>query len=110
MSGIPRTMRYLTTLWLSLVIAFVVEGQTLKIPPHEKITLKNGMAILLMEKRGVPMISFAAIVKGGAIADPAGQEGLASTTAGLLRKGTNKRSAQKFSEDLDFIGASFGAD
>jgi Predicted Zn-dependent peptidases len=28
----------------------------------------------------------------------------------LLRKGTTKRSAQKFAEDLDFIGASFAAD
>ena len=31
-------------------------------------------------------------------------------TAGLLRKGTAKRSAQKFAEDLDFIGGSFAAD
>ena len=31
-------------------------------------------------------------------------------TAGLLRKGTATRSAQKFAEDLDFIGADFSAD
>src|SRR6201981_468930 len=92
------------------VMALVSGAQTLKLPPHEKVTLKNGMTVLLMEKRGVPMVSFAAIVKAGSTLDPAGQEGLASVTAGLLRKGTAKRSAQKFAEDLDFIGASFGAD
>jgi predicted Zn-dependent peptidase len=44
------------------------------------------------------------------VADPGKEEGLASITAGLLRKGTQRRTAQKFSEDLDFIGASFEAD
>jgi zinc protease len=105
-----RPTRFLIAMSLALTLAFVAEGQTLKLPPHEKITLKNGMTVLLMEKRGVPMVSFAAIVKAGSAADPAGQEGLASATAELLRKGTTKRGAQKFAEDLDFIGASFGAD
>jgi zinc protease len=110
MSCNQRIVRFLITLCFSVVFAFVAEGQTLKLPPHEKITLKNGMTVLLMGKRGVPMVSLAAIVKAGSIADPTGQEGLASVTAGLLRKGTTNRSAQKFAEDLDFIGASFGAD
>ena len=95
---------------LAIFAATAAGGQSLRLPPHEKITLKNGMTVLLMEKRGVPMVSFAAIVKAGSTADPAGEEGLASVTAGLLRKGTNQRSAQKFAEDLDFIGATFGAD
>src|SRR5246127_5596078 len=90
--------------------ALVSPAQTLKLPPHEKVTLKNGMTVLLMEKRGVPMVSFAAILQAGSTLDPAGQEGLASVTAGLLRKGTSKRNAQKFAEDLDFIGATFSAD
>src|SRR5215510_3283769 len=110
MSRKQTTVRFLITVCFSLVLAFVAEGQTLKLPPHEKITLKNGMTVLLMEKRGVPMVSFAGIIKAGSTADPMGQEGLASATAGLLRKGTTRRSAQKFAEDLDFIGASFGAD
>jgi predicted Zn-dependent peptidase len=100
----------LAALCFAQLFALAGQAQTLKLPPHEKVTLKNGMTVLLMEKRGVPMVSFAAIVKSGSTADPEGQEGLASVTAGLLRKGTAKRSAQKFAEDLDFIGASFGAD
>jgi len=64
---------------------------------------------LLMEKHGVPIVSFAALVKSGAAADPLGQEGLASQTASLLRKGTKKRSAQQFATDLDYIGGSFEA-
>jgi hypothetical protein len=82
-------------------------AQTLQMPPHEKVVLKNGLTVLLLEKHGVPLVNISAIVKTGAAADPAGQEGLASATAGLLRKGTKARSAQQFAADLDFIGGSF---
>src|SRR5262252_8725923 len=85
-------------------------GQSIHLPPHEKVTLKNGLTVLLMEKRGVPIVSLSAIVKAGAAADPSGQEGLATVTAGLLRKGTQKRTSQQFAADLDFIGGSFSAE
>jgi len=50
------------------------------------------------------------MVKTGAAADPTGEEGLASVTAGLLRKGTKARAARQFAADLDYIGGSFEAD
>jgi len=97
---------------LALVLSCAASAQTLKLPPHEKVVLKNGLTLLVMEKHGVPIISFSAIVKTGSAADPAGQDGLAGITAGLLRKGTQKRTAQQFASDLDFIGGSYdsGAD
>lgn len=104
-----NAMRLLLSGILALGSAGSATTQTLKLPPHEKVILKNGMTLLLMEKHGVPIVNVAAIVKAGSVADPVGEEGLASVTAELLRKGTAKRSAQKFAEDLDFIGASFGA-
>jgi len=88
----------------------VVRAQKLQMPPHEKVVLKNGLTVLLLEKHSVPMVSVAGIVKAGGLVDPAGQEGLASTTAGLLRKGTKTRTAQQFAGDIDFIGGSFEAD
>jgi predicted Zn-dependent peptidase len=101
---------FLLLLTLLLSLPSPLPAQTIKIPPHQKIVMKNGLTVLLMEKRGVPIVSFAALVKSGAAADPIGQEGLASQTAALLRKGTSKRSAQQFAADLDFIGGSFEAD
>jgi len=82
-------------------------AQTLHMPPHEKYVLKNGLTVLLLEKHGVPMINLYAIVKTGSAADPAGEDGLASITAGLLRKGTKARTAQQFAADLDYIGGEF---
>jgi zinc protease len=102
-------VRILTTLILGLALTTAASPQSIKIPPHEKVVLKNGLTVLLMEKHGVPIVSFAALVKSGSAADPVGQEGLAAQTAELLRKGTKKRSAQQFAADLDFIGGSFEA-
>jgi zinc protease len=94
--------------WLAGVS--VTRAQKLEMPPHEKVVLKNGLTVLLLEKHSVPMVSVAVIVKAGGLADPVGQEGLASTTAGLLRKGTKTRTAQQFAGDIDFIGGTFEAD
>jgi zinc protease len=85
-------------------------AQSIHLPPHEKVVLKNGLTVLLLPKKGVPLVAFSALVKSGAAADPAGQEGLASITASLLRKGTQTRSARQFAADLDFIGGSFETD
>src|SRR5271165_40923 len=103
---LPKT---LAAMALGLLLTSLGAAQTIKMPPHEKIVLKNGLTVLLLEKHGVPIVSFAALVKSGSAADPVGQEGLASQTAALLRKGTKKRSAQQFAADLDFIGGSFEA-
>ncbi len=105
-----KALRFVVSAVLVLGFAWTSRAQTLKLPPHEKIVLKNGLTVLLMEKHGVPIVDIAVIVKSGSVADPAGEEGLASVTAGLLHKGTATRSAQQFAADLDFIGAEFSAD
>ncbi len=105
-----KALRFVVSAVLVLGFAWTSRAQTLQLPPHEKIVLKNGLTVLLMEKHGVPIVDIAVIVKSGSVADPAGEEGLASVTAGLLHKGTAKRSAQQFAADLDFIGAEFSAD
>src|SRR4029078_580455 len=110
MNSEEKQMKRLTA--FAIIILFLIstaapskaEDGTLKLPPFKKLQLKNGMTVLLMEQREVPIISFNFIVKAGSVADPAGKEGLASLTAGLLRKGTKTRSADQVSSELDFIG------
>ncbi len=93
MRGRKKVLSLFAFTGLLLLLSPVAPGQTLHLPPHEKIVLKNGLTVLLMEKHGVPLINVFAIVKTGAAADPAGEEGLASVTASLLRKGTKTRTA-----------------
>src|ERR1700692_5158157 len=97
---------------LLLVLTFpaALSAQSIHIPPHEKVVFKNGLTVLLLEKHGVPIVNFAALVKTGSAADPPGEEGSASITAQLLRKGTQKRTAQQFAADSDFTGGSIETD
>ncbi len=106
---IRNAFRLFVLATVSPMICSAASAQSLHLPSHEKVVLKNGLTVLLMEKHGVPMVSFSAIVKTGSAADPSGQEGVASATAELLRKGTKNRSAQQFAVDLDFIGGTFEA-
>lgn len=82
---------------------------SLKLPPFKKVKLKNGMTVLLMEQKEVPIINFNFIVRAGSVADPTGKEGVASLTAALLRKGTKARTADQISAELDFVGGELGA-
>src|ERR1700674_4924256 len=108
-----RARHGLHVLTLTLTVLFLASStaaQTLHMPPHEKYVLKNGLTVLLLEKHGVPMINLYAIVKTGSAADPASEDGLASVSAELLRKGAKARTAQQFAADLDYIGGAFEAE
>jgi zinc protease len=103
-------VRILALFGLLILICPFAAAQSLHMPPHQKFVLKNGLTVLFLEKRGVPLVDMFAMVKTGAAADPVGQEGLAAVTAALLRKGTKTRTAQQFAADLDYIGGSLDAD
>lgn len=82
----------------------------LRLPAYHSTKLDNGITLLLVERPALPLVTVHWVMRtGGATGDPAGQEGLASLTAGLLRKGTATRSAAQISDDLDFVGASLDA-
>ncbi|MCP5114091.1 MAG: insulinase family protein, partial [bacterium] len=91
--------------WL-LMVALAASAQV-KLPDYTREVLPNGVRIYVMAKADVPMVTLRAVVRGGAESDPRDKAGLASLTAELLRSGTATRSAEQFSEQLDFIGATF---
>src|SRR3990172_6871093 len=103
-------MKRLTLCLLSLAIGSpLLFAQKIEVPSYKKETLENGLTVLLMEYHKLPLIEVRLIVKGGTSYDPKGSEGLASLTAGLLRKGTATKSATQISDAIDFIGGSLNA-
>ncbi len=78
-----------------------------KLPQYTKETLPNGAVIAMMPRSGVPLVHFRVLIKGGVESDPPEMAGLANLTASLLRRGTAKRSAEQFAEELDFLGGTF---
>ena len=88
-------------------LAYAQNSDTVTLPPYNTVKLENGMTLLLMEHHEVPIVSLSFIVKTGSVADPVGKEGVATLVGDLLRKGTQSRSSEQISTELDFIGARF---
>jgi zinc protease len=84
-------------------------GNGVKVPPFERVQLPNGAVVLLMERHDVPLITFTALVRGGAVSDPAGESGVASILAGLLQKGAGSRDAVQFAETVASVGGQIDA-
>jgi zinc protease len=82
----------------------------MKVPPHERCTLPNGVRLILIPRHEVPLIALEAVVRGGASLDRPGQAGVASLTAELLTRGAGARDALSFAESVEDVGGSFDAE
>ena len=87
-----------------VLLAASVGLPQIKMPPFERIVMENGVVLVLMPKRDLPLLSISVAVKGGTEADPTGLQGLASVTAEMLTLGTASRSREKLAQDLDQLG------
>jgi predicted Zn-dependent peptidase len=80
-----------------------------QLPEATRVTLPNGLVLLLLEKHELPLTSVDISLRTGALLDPDGKPGVSSIVAEQLRKGTTTRTADQLSEEMDFIGMQFGA-
>ena len=83
--------------------------RSLKLPPVERLSLSNGMSVLLVGVHEVPVVEVILVVRAGATADPAGREGTAAMTADLLDEGAGGKDALALADAIDFLGATIGA-
>jgi predicted Zn-dependent peptidase len=81
----------------------------MRLPAFERVTLANGTELVLMEKHDTPLVSLNAVVRGGALGDPAGKEGTASLFAELTQKGAGTRDSAQFAEAIESAGGELGA-
>ena len=100
-----RPILYLFAIICPLAIS--VHAADIRLPAFTHTVLPNGATLDLMPKPGVPLVGFRILINGGAEAEPPNLAGLSSITAQLLRKGTSKRTADQFSDELDFLGGTF---
>lgn len=80
----------------------------LTLPPIQKHTLSNGLAVWIIEQHEVPVAQVNLIVKAGSAADPAGGRGVASMTANMLDEGAGGKSALELADAVEFLGADLG--
>ena len=92
---------------LARIIELNVKG--FGVPAHERVVLANGLTLVIVPRREVPLVAFQMLFRGGALGDPAACAGVASLTAGLLDKGAGERDAAAFAESVEGAGGSFAA-
>lgn len=92
-------------LWLGCLLTAVgAQAQSFTLPDYEKVELRNGLTLYLLEQREVPLISLAMVLPAGTVYENQ-QPGLAAVTADALLFGAGQRSKQDIVEALDFVGA-----
>ena len=84
-------------------------GGGVHVPAHERFVLDNGITLVIVPRRDVPLVAFNAVLRGGSLGDPAAKPGVASLLAGLLEKGAGKRDAFAFADAVEGVGGSFSA-
>jgi zinc protease len=77
-----------------------------QIPKPVERTLPNGLRIIVVERKNMPLVSAALYIKNGGEVDPPQLSGLADMTASLLTKGTVRRSAPEIAEAVEALGGS----
>ncbi|MDH5542188.1 MAG: insulinase family protein [Nitrospinota bacterium] len=78
-----------------------------KPPVTERVVLKNGMVLHLLENHELPMVDIVSLVRVGEIFEPLDKRGLAAITGGTWRSGgTESMPPDILDENLEFIAAS----
>lgn len=74
-------------------------------PAVERTTIGDGLDVRLVRHTAAPIVSMAALIRGGSAADPAARPGLAAFTADLLDDGAGELDGPGISDVLARIGA-----
>ena len=107
------------TVFASIVLAAAVGAQVTPPPPAPpravtlpepaETTLENGLRVIVVPKRGVPLVSARLMVKAGSEQDPSTAAGLASLTASLLTQGTKSRTAEQIARGVEALGGTLNS-
>jgi zinc protease len=84
-------------------------AESLELPQITRVTLKNGLKVLIVERHEQPVVYFDLTIPGGQMLDPKGQSGLSGLLAQMLTQGTKTRSAEQIALEVEMLGGHLGA-
>jgi zinc protease len=76
------------------------------LPAPFQTVLPNGLKIVVIEDKRLPMVNFRLSFKTGEIFDPKDSLGLTSMVTGLLKEGTSSRSSKQIAQEIENLGGS----
>src|SRR5256886_4533615 len=77
----------------------------LNIPEPAETAMANGLRLIIVEDRRLPLVSFRLAFRSGDANDPASLPGLSDIMSHLLTEGTETRTSRQLAEEVERIGA-----
>ncbi|HKG47813.1 MAG TPA: pitrilysin family protein [Pyrinomonadaceae bacterium] len=78
----------------------------ISIPTPRETTLRNGLTLVVVEDRRLPLVSYRLAFPVGGAFDPPELPGLTDLLAGLLPEGTQSKTSKEIAEEVARMGAS----
>jgi len=82
-----------------------LQPRPLNLPEHFEIKLPNGLGLVVVEDKRLPLISFRLAFRSGDANDPPALPGLSDMMTHLLTEGTATRSSREIAEQVERLGA-----
>jgi zinc protease len=76
----------------------------------QKLTLSNGLRLLVREDARLPLVSITAVFRGGLLAETRETNGITHLMAKTLLKGTTSRTAEQIADEIETLGGHIGSD
>jgi zinc protease len=83
--------------------------RALNLPASEELTLANGLRVVLVESRRLPLVTLRVAFPAGNAHDPPERPGLTDIVAGMLTEGTESRTSREIADAVARIGATLTA-
>src|ERR687889_955725 len=81
----------------------------LNLPEPFETTLANGLRVVVVEQRRLPLVSFRLAFRSGDSSDPQDLPGLTDVMADMLVEGTESRTSRQIAEEVARYGATLSA-
>src|SRR6058998_561458 len=76
---------------------------------YTKVVLKNGLTVILFERRDMPLVSIVTYVKTGYLNEPDENRGISHVMEHMFFKGTSKRDVGQIAKETKRLGGSLNA-
>lgn len=84
-------------------------SKPLNIPKPYETVLPNGLRVVILEEKRLPLVSYRLAFRTGSAHNPADMPGLMSMVSGLLNEGTETRTSKQIAEEIARMGATLSA-
>ncbi len=72
--------------------------------PIRRVTLGNGLRLLVKEDDRLPFVEMRIVLQGGVLAETSGDSGITGLMTRMLLKGTDRRSAEQIATEIESVG------